>query len=98
MKWTPWIGVAIFALSLGLRLIGITWGLPNALHYDSYHPDEPINWAASQRIDPAHLQFVPGFYNYGTFFLTASKIASGYCPPLQSDSEEAIADYERCCV
>ncbi len=98
MKLTPWIGLGLFLLAFGLRLIGINWGLPNNLHNESYHPDEPINFAASQQIDPANLKFTPGFYNYGTLYLTLAKVASGYCPPLESTSEDAIAVYERCCL
>ena len=92
-----WLGIAVFAVSLGLRLIGITWGLPNELHNQSYHPDEPIVWAVSQQIDPAHLQFTPGFYNYGTAYLTMIRLASGYCPMPESVNPAEIARYERCC-
>lgn len=98
MKPAPWIGVIIFALAFALRLIGINWGLPNNLHYQSYHPDEPINFAASLQIDPAHFNFTPGFYNYGTLYLTIAKVASGYCPPPASDTKDSIAVYERCCL
>lgn len=100
MTWkpAPWIGFGLFLLAFGFRLIGINWGLPNNLHNQSYHPDEPINFAASQQIDPAHLKFTPGFYNYGTLYLTMAKVASNYCPPLESSTEDAIAVYERCCL
>jgi hypothetical protein len=98
MKLAPWVGFGIFLFAFGLRLIGINWGLPNNLHYQSYHPDEPINFAASQQIDPAHLKFTPGFYNYGTLYLTLAKVASGYCPPPEANTDAAVAAYERCCL
>jgi hypothetical protein len=69
-------GILLFVLALGLRLIGITWGLPNELHHQSYHPDELIVWQASRGIEPAKLDFDPGFYNYGTLYLTTLRIAS----------------------
>jgi hypothetical protein len=98
MKSLRWLGPAIFAISLLVRLIGINWGLPNALHSESYHPDEPINFAYSQQIDPAHLQFTPGFYNYGTFFLTLSRIASAYCPMPDTLTAANLPEFERCCL
>lgn len=66
----------IFTLALGLRLLGIGWGLPNANHQQSFHPDEPVVWAYSQGIEPTKLKFTPGFYNYGTLYLTTLKVAS----------------------
>lgn len=66
----------IFTIALGLRLLGIGWGLPNADHESSYHPDEPVVWAYSQGIQPTQLKFTPGFYNYGTLYLTTLKVAS----------------------
>lgn len=67
-------GVGIFLFALVLRLIGITWGLPNALHFFSYHPDEYPIWNYAQKLDPAHFNFTPGFYNYGTLYLTVVKV------------------------
>lgn len=98
MKWKAWIGPAIFIVALGLRFIGVGWGLPNDLHNESYHPDEPINFAVSQQIEPAHLNFTPGFYNYGTFFLTLSKVASAYCPMPDNLTVETLPPWERCCL
>ena len=66
----------VFLVALVIRLIGIDWGLPNENHRQSYHPDEPVVWAYSQAIQPAKLSFTPGFYNYGTLYLTTLKIAS----------------------
>ena len=70
------VAVGLFAFSLLLRLIGINWGLKNDLHNQSYHPDETFIFAVSQQIDPTALKFTPGFYNYGTLYLTALRIAS----------------------
>lgn len=67
---------AIFLAALGLRLVGIGWGLPDALHNQSFHPDELDNYIASQQIQPAKLDFAPGFYNYGTLYLTVLRISS----------------------
>ena len=97
-KWVPYLGAIVFFFSLGLRLIGIGWGLPNDLHNDSYHPDEPINLAVSRLIEPAHLNFVPGWYNYGTFFLTLSNLASGYVAAPEDNSPKSNADYDRACL
>lgn len=66
----------VFALALAIRMIGIGWGLKNDLHNQSYHPDEEDIFRFSQQVEPAHLKFTPGIYNYGTFYLTELKIAS----------------------
>lgn len=58
---------ALFVLGLGVRLVGIGWGLPNAERYYSYHPDEWLILLASYfTINPYAGEFLPGFYNYGT--------------------------------
>ncbi len=56
--------------------MGIGWGLPNDLHRQSYHPDEGVIWEVSQRIEPTRLDFTPGFYNYGTLYLTTLRVLS----------------------
>lgn len=69
------IPLGLFALTLLLRLVGIGWGLKNDLHWHSYHPDEAVVFAYAQQIEPAKLDFTPGFYNYGTLYLTVLKVA-----------------------
>ncbi len=60
-----WFG--LFSVAFGIRLVGIRWGLPNAEHYYSYHPDEWLILLASYFvINPYAGEFLPGFYNYGT--------------------------------
>lgn len=72
----------VLALALGVRLVGITWGLPNALHYFSYHPDESVVLMHSASIDILHGHFLPHFYNYGSLQLIliafACVIGTGY--------------------
>lgn len=68
------IAVAVFAGALLLRLAGIGWGLPNAYHHQSYHPDELINYGVAQQIDLAHGRVTPGFYNYGTAYFIALNV------------------------
>ena len=58
------------------RLIGINWGLPNDLHAQSYHPDEPVNLLVAQQVDISKGDFEPGFYNYPTLYLTALRVVS----------------------
>lgn len=70
------IPLAVFAIALAIRLVGIGWGLKNDLHNQSYHPDEEDIFRYSQGVEPAHLKFTPGVYNYGTFYLTSLRIAS----------------------
>lgn len=62
-----WVWLALGALALGVRLIGIRWGLPNAERHFSYHPDEWLILLASYfTVNPYRGEFLPGFYNYGT--------------------------------
>jgi len=70
------VPVLVFIIALAVRLVGIGWGLKNDLHNQSYHPDEEDIFSFSQAVEPAHLKFTPGFYNYGTFYLTTLRIAS----------------------
>ncbi|HHX39563.1 MAG TPA: hypothetical protein GX715_06325, partial [Armatimonadetes bacterium] len=76
--------LAIVIAGLGLRLIGIGWGLPNIDRYHSYHPDEALQVGATLRVDPLGGDFDPGFYNYGSlsFFLTrlAWEFSEGILP------------------
>lgn len=73
-KW----GLLIFIIALGIRLLGIQWGLANSLHNQTYHPDEEVNWRYSQALNPAHLDFTPGFYGYGTLYFTALNVATDF--------------------
>ncbi|MBL8040554.1 MAG: hypothetical protein JNM04_04315, partial [Chthonomonas sp.] len=66
----------ILLLSVGLRFVGITWGLPNGTQLFSLHPDEPIILAAAKQIRVFSGHLTPGFYNYGSFFLILLSLVS----------------------
>lgn len=91
----------IFAVALGLRLIGIGWGLKNDLHYQSYHPDELLNWAMAQQIKPAEGDFAPGAYNYPSLYLlmlrVASDVVAGYGGAPDPKNEDAVWAYVSKC-
>lgn len=70
------IGLALFLVAFLIRLAGVGWGLPDERHDWSYHPDEPVIWSYSQQIKPAEGKFTPGFYNYGTLYLTVLKVST----------------------
>ena len=78
------IPLGLFVASLLIRLVGITWGLPNELHNQSYHPDEDVNvltyspvLAQQLGYRPQDSMFVPGHYNYGTaYFIALSVVGS----------------------
>jgi hypothetical protein len=64
---TAGLWAVLFLAALGVRLLGVAWGLPNAERYYSYHPDEWLILLASYfTINPYAGEFLPGFYNYGT--------------------------------
>ncbi|MEZ5163143.1 MAG: phospholipid carrier-dependent glycosyltransferase [Fimbriimonadaceae bacterium] len=95
------IGLIIFVVALLIRLAGMTWGLPNEKRFHSLHPDEEVVLAYSQAVEPAKLKFTPGFYNYGTLYLTmvrvTTDIVGGYGGGAQkedgSDQYQARANF-----
>jgi len=93
-KLTRW-GLALFLGAFVFRLFGIDWGLPSAERYNSLHPDEDLNLAVSQQINPAAGKLTTGFYNYPTLYLTLTRIgtmvADGYSPPGEVKTPEAAA-------
>jgi hypothetical protein len=61
---------AILVLALGLRCYGLHWGLPNANHVDTYHPDELTVVSTSVlALDSLNGKMLPHFYNYGSLQL-----------------------------
>ena len=69
-----WIVLGAFLI----RLIGVTWGLPNELRNFSLHPDEQVNLLYARQIIPTQLHFTPGNYSYGTLYLTLLRVASDF--------------------
>ncbi len=62
----------VLLLALALRAWGLTWGLPSALHYFSYHPDESV--VLEHACSPLGMnvfsgRLLPHFYNYGSLQL-----------------------------
>ena len=78
----PLLPLAVFLFALLVRLPGLGWGLRNDLRNASLHPDETPNFGYSRAVEPGLGRFTPGFYNYGTLYLTtlriASDVATGY--------------------
>lgn len=70
------VGLGVFVVALGLRLIGIGWGLPSEDKYFSYHPDEDFIQQVSEQVKPFQGKMAPGFYNYGTLYLSVLSVAS----------------------
>ncbi len=74
------VPLVLLLLAVLIRLPGITWGLKDSLHNQSFHPDEELNFRHSREIEPAHLSFIaapqgyPDFYSYGTLYLTTMRI------------------------
>lgn len=73
---SPLCGLTLFFVGLILRLLGLGWGLPNPDRAWSLHPDEAIVIFVSQQLNPAQGDFTPNFYNYGTLYLTLSRVGS----------------------
>jgi hypothetical protein len=86
------LGLAVFAVALLIRVVGIGWGLPNEKRNHSLHPDEPVIFLYSQRIEPAKLDFTPGFYNYGTLYLTVLRVASDMADTYGAGPKDSTED------
>ncbi len=70
---------AVLGIALALRLIGLTWGLPDDTHLFSYHPDELHSLRGALGLalgDPN-----PHFFNYGSLYLYLVAAASAIANP-----------------
>lgn len=78
----PLLPLAVFLVALLIRLPGLGWGLKSDIRNASLHPDETPNFGFSRGVNPVLGQLTPGFYSYGTLYLStlhiASDVASGY--------------------
>ena len=71
-----WLPLVVFVLALLVRLPGIGWGLRTQHRNASLHPDETPNFGYSRAVVPALGWFTPGFYSYGTLYLTSLSVAT----------------------
>ena len=70
-----WLAPAlIFALALLARAIGLTWGLPNAGRFYSYHPDESVGQIVGAVVHLLQGDFNPHFFNYPSLSVYATWI------------------------
>ena len=74
-KPRQWLAPAlIFALALLVRAFGLTWGLPNAERFYSYHPDESVNQIVGAVVHLLQGDFNPHFFNYPSLSIYATWI------------------------
>jgi len=68
---TPVPLLCVLLLALALRVWGLTWGLPSATHYFSYHPDESVvlGYSSSPAMNVFAGRLLPHFYRYGSLQL-----------------------------
>ncbi|MEA2552669.1 MAG: hypothetical protein QOJ65_845 [Fimbriimonadaceae bacterium] len=66
------LAIVLFLVALAIRLVGITWGLPNDLRNSSLHPDEPVLYS-NYAYMPNPL--LPGNYNYPTLYPVMLRVA-----------------------
>ncbi|MEN6373085.1 MAG: glycosyltransferase family 39 protein [Armatimonadota bacterium] len=78
-----WVTAAVTFITITafvLRIWGIHWGLPDAFHQFTYHPDEIFQIGAMLRIDPFSFQLDPGFYNYPSGYMNLGALAVHTAP------------------
>lgn len=63
---------AVLLLAVMLRIYGLRWGLPNALHDYSYHPDEFLLIGSAMMVLQS---FLPRFYNYPSLYIFLAALA-----------------------
>lgn len=84
------IGLGVLVICFVVRLIGIGWGLPNENRYFSFHPDEEFILQNSQMVKPFQGKLTPGFYNYGTLYLSILSISSDIVDTYSGATPEEI--------
>ena len=62
----------LFALALITRCIGLSWGLPNAQRWGSYHPDESTNQIVGAVLSILSGDLNPHFFNYPSLCIYAT--------------------------
>jgi MFS family permease len=62
----------LFALALIPRCLGLTWGLPNAGRWYSYHPDESTRQIVGAVVNIIQGDFNPHFFNYPSLTVYAT--------------------------
>jgi len=78
----------ILVLAAGLRVVGLGWGLPNASHLFSYHPDEYFSLMAVWSYALGQGDLNPHFFNYGTLYLylvLGAALIAGHAPFASAD-------------
>ncbi|MEN6521182.1 MAG: glycosyltransferase family 39 protein [Armatimonadota bacterium] len=78
-----WVAAAVAFITIAafaFRICGIHWGLPDAFHQFTYHPDEVFQIGAMLRIDPFSFQLDPGFYNYPSGYMNLGALAVHTAP------------------
>lgn len=66
--------IVITAVAAVYRFWALSWGLPNALHQATYHPDEIFQVSAMLKLNPFAFSFDPGFYNYPSGYMSIGSI------------------------
>ena len=62
----------LLALALAVRAVGLTWGLPNAGRWYSYHPDESVNQIVGAVVHLLQGDWNPHFFNYPSLSIYAT--------------------------
>ena len=83
----------LFALALLVRAIGLTWGLPNAQRYYSYHPDESVNQIVGAVVHLLQGDFNPHFFNYPSLSIYATWIIYQFLAVFGLTTNVADASY-----
>ena len=66
------IPLLLFALALVVRCVGLSWGLPHATRWGSYHPDESVGQIVGAVDSVLRGDFNPHFFNYPSLCIYAT--------------------------
>lgn len=84
------IGLGVFIVCLVVRLVGIGWGLSSETRIYSFHPDEDFIQQSAQAVKPFQGKLTPGFYNYGTLYLSILSVSSDIVDTYSGASSEEL--------
>ena len=73
-QWTRVLLFGVVLVAAATRFAGLGWGVPDALHRYSYHPDEFFVVYPSVTI--AGGDWNPHFFNYGTLYIYLAAVAA----------------------
>ncbi len=85
--------LCLFALALLVRSLGLTWGLPDAARWYSYHPDESTRQVVGGVVSLLQGDWNPHFFNYPSLSIYATWLVYQFLLVLGLTTDAAAPQY-----